>query len=271
MTRERRATDQTGQPGAGSASPSGVDYLSAIRQEAAATSAAASIGLAAPILRYPGWTVLDLITHTGGVHRWVTALVRERSQERIPRHSYVHEMPPNQAIDWFETGARELVTTLESADPETAVWSLSDDRRVAFWHRRMAHETALHRWDAQLAQGAPELIEPDLAVSALDESLDIYVTRRLGGQDISGSGETVLLQCVDRPVAWRIALQPSAVQVEPLADADVTADAAISAGASDLWLFVMGRLPISALEATGRQSASTLLERALSLMTDALA
>jgi uncharacterized protein (TIGR03083 family) len=250
---------------------SAVDYLSAIRQEAAAISAAASIGLTTPILRYPGWTVLDLITHTGGVHRWVTALVRERSQERIPRHSYVHEMPPHQAIGWFETGVRELLATLESTDPETAVWALSDDRTVAFWHRRMAHETALHRWDAQLAHGAPVPIDPDLAVSALGESLDIYVTGRLDGQDISGAGETVLLQCTDRPAGWRIALQPSAVQVESLANADDTADAEISAGASDLWLFVMGRLPISALKATGGQSASRLLVRTLSLMTDAIA
>jgi uncharacterized protein (TIGR03083 family) len=248
---------------------SAVDYLSAIRQEAAAISAAASLGLTTPILRYPGWTMLDLITHTGGVHRWVTAVVRDRSQERIPRHSYADEMPPDHAIGWFETGVRELVATLESVDPETAVWSLSDDRTAAFWHRRMAHETALHRWDAQLAHGAPVPIDPDLAVSALGESLDIYVTRRLDGQDISGSGETVHLCCADRPAGWRIALEPSAVQVKPLANAVDTADADISGGASDLWLFVMGRLPISALRATGGQSAIGLLVHVLSLMTDA--
>jgi uncharacterized protein (TIGR03083 family) len=247
-----------------------VDHLSAILQEAAATSAAASLDLTAPILRYPGWTVLDLITHTGGVHRWVTALVRERSQERIPRHSYVHEIPPDQAIAWFETGAHELVATLASAGPETASWSLSDDRTVAFWHRRMAHETSLHRWDAQLAQGAPAPIDPDLAVSALDESLDIYLTRRLSDQDISGGGEALLLRCLDRPTAWQITLQPSALRVERLATANVTADAAVSAGASDLWLFLMGRVPISALEATGGQSARKSLVHVLSLMTDAL-
>jgi uncharacterized protein (TIGR03083 family) len=249
---------------------SAVDYLSAIRQEAAAISAAASLGLTTPILRYPGWTVLDLITHTGGVHRWVTALVRDGSQERIPRHSYAHEIAPDHAIGWFETGVRELVATLESVDPETPVWSLSDDRTAAFWHRRMAHETALHRWDAQLAHGAPVPIDPDLAVSALDESLDIYVTRRLAGQDVSGSGETVVLRCVDRPAAWRITFHPSAVQVERLANAGAATDAALSAGASHLWLFVMGRLPVSALDATGDQAPSRLLVRGLSLMRDAV-
>jgi uncharacterized protein (TIGR03083 family) len=270
MTREQRAIDQTTQPEPGSMSPSAVDYLAAIRQEAAAISAAASLGLTTPNLPDPGWTLLDLITHTGGVHRWVTALVRDRSQERIPRHSYVHEMPPDHAIGWFETGVRELMATLESVDPETAVWSLSDDRTAAFWHRRMAHETAVHRWDAQLANGVPLPIEPDLAVSALGESLDIYATRRLAGHDISGSGETVLLRCADRPAGWRLAFQSSALQVEPLASANGTADAEISAGASDLWLFVMGRLPISTLEATGGRSAIRLLVHVLSLMTDAL-
>jgi uncharacterized protein (TIGR03083 family) len=270
MVPERWAIDQPTQLEFGSVSLSAADYLSAIRQDAAAISAVASLGLTTPILRYPGWTVLDLITHTGGVHRWVTALVRDRSQERIPRHSYAHEIAPDHAIDWFETGVRELVATLESVDPETAVWSLSDDRTAAFWRRRMAHETALHRWDAQLAHGAPVPIDPDLAVSALGESLDIYVARRLAGQDVSGTGETLLLRCADRPAGWRIALQPSAVRVEPVANADAAADAELSAGASDLWLFLMGRVPLSALDATGDQSPCRLLVRALSLMTDAV-
>jgi uncharacterized protein (TIGR03083 family) len=271
MTKERRVTCQTNEPGPRTATPSALDYLSVIRQEAVATSSAASVGLMTPILRYPGWTVLDLITHTGGVHRWVTTLVRERSQERILRHSYAHEIRPDQVIDWFEIGAREMVATLESTDPKMAVWSLSDDRTVAFWRRRMAHETALHRWDAQLAHGAPEPIDPDLAVSALGESLDIYVSRRLDGEEISGTGEAVLLQCADRPGVWRIVLQPSDVRVERLANSDEAAAARITAGASDLWLFVMGRLPISALEVTGDQAALRLLLRSLSLMADALA
>lgn len=242
-----------------------------IRREAAATSAAAALGLTAPIRRYPGWTVLDLITHTGGVHRWVTTLVGEGSQERIPRHSFAHEIPPDEAIGWFEAGVHELVSTLERVDPEQPVWTLSDDRRAAFWHRRMAHETALHRWDAQSAHDAAAAVDPDLGVSALEESLDTYVTRRLDGQDVSGAGERVLLRCTNRPVSWRITLEPSAVRVTTQAAVEEAADAEISGSASDLWLFVMGRLPLSALEAAGDPEAGRLLVRALSLMADATA
>jgi hypothetical protein len=108
-------------------------------------------------------------------------------------------------------------------------------------------------------------------VSALGESLDTYVTRRLDGQDISGTGETVLLRCTDRPASWRITLEPSAVRVAPQPNANAPVDAEISGGAGELWLFVMGRLPMSALEAAGDQSARGRLVRALSLMADATA
>ncbi len=42
---------------------------------------------------------------------------------------------------------------------------------ASFWARRMAHETAVHRADAQIATGREAEFEPDLAADAIDEWL----------------------------------------------------------------------------------------------------
>jgi len=61
-------------------------------------------------------------------------------------------IPPG-LIEWFEEGAVILLDTLAAADPVESVWSWSANKRVAHYLRMMPIETAVHRWDAQLAHG----------------------------------------------------------------------------------------------------------------------
>jgi hypothetical protein len=57
---------------------------------------------------------------------------------------------------WFREGHASLVRVLEAADPDMTCWTFLDaPSSVAFWARRQAHETAIHRVDAeQAAAGA---------------------------------------------------------------------------------------------------------------------
>jgi uncharacterized protein (TIGR03083 family) len=255
----------------GTLEPRAVDHVAAIEREARDLVAAATGNLAAPVVRYPGWSVLDLLTHTGGVHRWVTELVEGRATERPARRSYTDLVRADQAPQWFRDGVAALVTTLDRADPTQPLWTLVGGGTVGFWRRRMAHETAIHRRDAEDARGPGRPIDADLAVGAIDETLDIYVARRLSGQDLGGLGERVILRADDAGADWELVLLPSDVRAERVTGQPDRGRAGLvlRGSASDLWLYLMGRLPIAALDVTGDAAVGRQLDRLLARVEDA--
>lgn len=132
--------------------------------------------LDAPVPACPGWTVTDLAHHLGGIHRWArTAVVEGGSRERT------FDAPTDRAslVDWFGTGATELVDTLRATDPAAPCWTFGPKpRTAAFWFRRQAHETVLHARDA----GSTGPLDPALALDGVDEVVTMFFPRqrRLG-------------------------------------------------------------------------------------------
>ena len=53
-----------------------IDYLQALRADGTALAAAARVGLDQPVPACEGWTVADLVLHTGMVHRHKLEIVR---------------------------------------------------------------------------------------------------------------------------------------------------------------------------------------------------
>ena len=102
----------------------------------------------------------------------------------------------------------------------------------------MAHDTAIHRWDAQSAFGDPGPIECRLAATGIGESLAIHVVRPVRGTAVGGHGESVALRCDDAPDRWLVVLLPDEVRVE---EGEASATASVAGTASDVWLFVTGR------------------------------
>jgi uncharacterized protein (TIGR03083 family) len=123
----------------------------------------------------PGWTVRDLVTHVGGVHRWAAAIVGGALSQSDPEtHAAVGSGPPDaQLLDWFRSGHARLVQTLQSADPAVPFWSfLPAATPLASWARRQAHETAIHRADVELAaSGNVTHFDDAFALDGLDELL----------------------------------------------------------------------------------------------------
>ena len=76
----------------------------------------------------------------------------------------------------------------------------------------MAHEVAVHRWDAQTAVGAPQPIDRELAVDGIQEAFDI-MPARLAANPPSGAGETIHLHCTDGEGEWLLRLTPDGVVV----------------------------------------------------------
>jgi len=117
-------------------------------------------------------------------------------------------------------------------------WSAMGPGPARFWHRRLAHETAIHRWDIEHAVGIENTIDPTLALDGIDEYLGIvpfWVALR-AQPELRG---TLGLEAIDLEVAYTMSLAPDHIESRPGLDEP---DAVVRAGASDLLLWLVGRL-----------------------------
>ena len=140
---------------------------------AALAGLAGQADLGLPVPSCPGWTLRQLITHVGRAQRWAAEITRTRSAEFIPFRSVPDgRLPddPAQRPGWLRDGAARLIASVSEAG-DAAVWALGRQRPAGFWARRMAHETAVHRADAEIAIGGPPVIAPDMAADGIDEWL----------------------------------------------------------------------------------------------------
>jgi uncharacterized protein (TIGR03083 family) len=132
-------------------------------------------------LRVPscaGWTLGALARHLGGGQRWAADIVATRAAQPPPDDSFRDvvrdvEQSPAELDDWLAEGAGHLAATLLAAGPDATVWTPLPDGSPAFFARRFAHETAIHRADATLAAGVPFALAEDVALDALDEWMEL--------------------------------------------------------------------------------------------------
>ena len=131
--------------------------------------------LDAAVPNCPGWTLTDLTAHLGGVHRWARgAILTGPGSDEYP-------IPTGRdaIVDWFTEGATALYETLATIDPAMPCWAFADPKTAEFWMRRQAHETSVHRWDAESSQGTPGPIEAALAADGLHEVVDMFFPRQV--------------------------------------------------------------------------------------------
>ena len=153
-------------------------------------TAADQAGFATPVPACPGWQVRDLLKHLGYVHRWAAGYVRDQHKrwvDRLSEEEILASGPPDDALAaWFRQGHAELVRVLAAAGPDTDCWTFLDaPSPVAFWARRQAHETAIHRVDAEqaaAAAGAAQLADPPdidalFAIDGIDELIMGFLAR----------------------------------------------------------------------------------------------
>lgn len=121
----------------------------------------------------PDWTLRQLATHVGRAQRWAAEIVATRSATFIPfREVPDGRIPDDPALHvrWLRAGAERLVVALRTAGSDP-VWTSGGMGPASFWARRMAHETAVHRADVELAAGRQPEFAPDLAADGIDEWL----------------------------------------------------------------------------------------------------
>jgi uncharacterized protein (TIGR03083 family) len=137
-----------------------------------------------------------------------------------------------------------LVPVLRAADPEARMWAWGPDKHVRFWPRRMLHETAVHRVDAELALGIEPLVDPAVAVDGVEEFLENLPRSRA----LRGEGERLRLRATDQPEGWTVTLGPERfgwVGGEPDGGAAGAATRAVTvqATAAGLYLLLWRRRP----------------------------
>jgi uncharacterized protein (TIGR03083 family) len=236
-----------------------VFYLGALRADGAALATAARAGLDASVPSCPGWSVADLVEHTGRVHRHTAERVRRRVMQRSL--GFRAEAPPaSEVVEWFEDGVEEVARVLAEANLDEPVWNWSvAAHRAGFWPRRMAQETAIHRWDAQAAHGQARPIDAGLAVDGIDELLDVFLPTDLAEQPTAHLHGAVHLHCTDRPAEWLVEVENGELRVRR---EHAKGAVAVRAAASDVVLLLWKRNDPTGVEVFGD---ATLLSHFLSL------
>jgi uncharacterized protein (TIGR03083 family) len=228
------------------------DFLGALEREGLELGRTVTHGADRHIAAYPHWTVLDLVAHTGTVHRWVAKLVNTGAVHPLERGRH-RDRDPGRLAEWFAEGLSFVIDVLRNSDPDRPVWTMAADQTAGFWRRRMAHETATHRWDAEQAIGRPRPIDPAIALTGIPETLEIHVVRPLAGMKVGGNGERIALRSTDVDGEWVVALRPNSVEFEV---GPGPADVRLYGSASSVWLSLMGR-PVTDVTAHGDQHCLT--------------
>ncbi|HJP74912.1 MAG TPA: maleylpyruvate isomerase family mycothiol-dependent enzyme [Pseudonocardiaceae bacterium] len=202
----------------------------------------------------PEWQLRDLLAHVGRIHRWAGAMVAgqvDRAGAGQLRGIMTDTTTPadGEIVDWFRTGHRDLVETLEAAPADLDCFTfLPAPSALAFWARRQAHETAVHRVDAEQAAGRPSRIDPAFAADGVDELLIGFLPRNKKLRD--APPRTLLITTGERH--WRIAIGPDLAVTE--VSAPEPADATISGAPETLYLALWNRLPWHELTVTGDEN-----------------
>ena len=219
-------------------------------------TAAASAGLDAEVPSCPDWVVRDLVRHQGGIHRWATAYVAGPCTRRQDVDFDVVAAAPADPglLGWFADGHAKLAETLRAADPDVDCWTFfGAPSPLAFWARRQAHETTVHRVDAELAAGwQPTSVPAAFAADGVDELLSGFVTRPTG-QLRSDPARLLRISCTDDPAGWLVSIEPDRVTTTSTADSDgaARADCHVRGTADDLYLALWNRRPTSGLRIEG--------------------
>ncbi|WP_037294613.1 maleylpyruvate isomerase family mycothiol-dependent enzyme [Saccharomonospora azurea] len=220
-------------------------------------SAARAAGWEAEVPSCPGWRVRDLVLHVGGVHRWARTFV-ETGRRRPLALAEPQDIAPTPAadgelLDWFGDGRDALVAALRAAPSDLECWTfLRAASPLEHWARRQAHETTVHRLDAELAAGAPGPVDPALAADGVDELLGAFGVRSLRRR--SHHADLLRVEAVDVGERWTLTFHGERAHVarSPLADAPPHSGGACVRGtAEQLYSALWNRTPLASLHVEG--------------------
>ncbi|MDP9334996.1 MAG: maleylpyruvate isomerase family mycothiol-dependent enzyme [Actinomycetota bacterium] len=224
-----------------------IDNIGVIETEGARVVAALEPNRDARIPWSDKWTVATCAQHVGGAHHVVAQVVNGRPTADFGLFSSlaIPERENPELAGWIAEGTAAVVAALRATDADAECWSWWPEGRTAgFWQRRMAQETLVHRWDAELGagiRGAP--MDPAVAADGVDEYLDVFagLTRML---HTAPAGPSIHVHCTDSDGEWLLRLPAAGERV--LTREHAKADVALRGPAEGLLLMMWGRLESAA-------------------------
>lgn len=176
--------------------------LAVVEREAARILAvAAGADVSSRVPSCPDWSLADLLDHLGRVYAMV-ATVLEGAPDRPPDRDRIPRRPEEQApADWLTERLGILLPLLRDVDEDALRWNFVNggSSPVGFWWRRQAHETLIHRVDAEFAAGVDVVApEPEVAADGLEDLLVVTGLRPVAWDEIRlGEGLSVHLHATD--------------------------------------------------------------------------
>jgi uncharacterized protein (TIGR03083 family) len=227
--------------------PSASDFRGSIAVDASRIAELADQNPDAAVPSCPGWDVARLAGHVGRVHR-MTIGVLTNTVDGFADPSTLEKPPsdPSLAGVFVRDGATELDSLLAVREMDSPCWNFLDEPAFArFWFRRQCHETAVHRFDAELAldRRALSTAPASLAVDGIDEYFVIVGKRLLPERSLTSFGGTVHLHATDIEGEWMIDLTAGVLTVT---HGHGKGDAAIRGSGADLFLGLWGRIDLRA-------------------------
>jgi uncharacterized protein (TIGR03083 family) len=241
------------------------EHIAALGQDAKVLAEAAEQGgLDVEVPTCPGWDMRELVRHLGMIHLWAAGHVVRRQDpswgDDLDRFA---EVWPELAVFWpeddsliswyLETNAN-LIETLEAAPLDVDAWTfLPAPTPLAMWARRQAHETAVHRFDAENATGIASSFDPVLAGDGIDEILAGFAPRK--DEFPVQRDRTMVVRTTDTDDSWQVTLAPTGITT---VRSDSPADITVAGAASDLFLMLWNRGTDSKVAITGDQDVLAL-------------
>ena len=228
------------------------EFVAVLDRDGKALAAAAEkAGTDAEVPTCPGWRVGDLLHHLGGVHRWAASFPATGRMEPYgdgEQALFFDTVPDDAVVDWYRAGHAAAVQAFATGDPARPCWSfLPASSPLAFWARRQAHETAIHRTDVEAAVGTRPGWDPAFAADGVDELLCGFYGRK-GPRLYADPPASLAVVATDVDAAWVMKLWPDRRSVvhgrEP-------ADLTVSGPANALYLSLWNRTGDEGLDLQG--------------------
>ena len=207
-----------------------------------------------PVPTCPQWRLSDLLAHLGDVFTFFRTQLETATPES-PCEPGSRGVPAGtDLVEWFEVAAAELQSTLDGHDREEPCWNWSGEDLTADWVcRRMALESAVHRYDAELSVGSPTSLDRDLAVDGIDEWIGVHLATDVPESPNASRGGVLCLACSDHEAAWTVEVTAGRLRWR---EGRGPADAVLVGTASDLYLYCWNRRPLETLELTGNRAVA---------------
>ena len=222
-------------------------YLAILQREGDAFADSIARAMDTSIASCEPWVGADLLWHMIEVHyswKFIVESHLMNSDDYVPRSKPADK----DLLTEHRSGLDDLINVLSSLDPARSCWTWAGIQDVAWVIRRMAHETAVHAWDAHCATGKTTEIDAVLASDGIDEFVHVMVMSNMRDEEGPLTG-SVHIHCTDVDGEWLIV--PTGTSDVVVTREHAKGDCAIRGSASSLLLGLWRRIPMSSLEVIG--------------------